>query len=259
VRPLGERLVGLTDRAWERFEAAWGGEAHRRNISRRDRSEPELYDPAEMMADGPFDDPVWTELETVLAELAVAFPDELTGWVALGRAVARVLDPREEGRPGLAHVPAVVIQLSAVRGGVLDALPSPLASRTRDEVLRLHELLLERLAGAGSAAGDNAESAEGGADMVPGTPAQPIAESEKEVLAIHFLMSDPGRSQEEIAQFVGCNRGSLYRMQIYQAARKIVARQTRRRIRRGQVHRLKDGSAMIDGVEEHDPADDVKD
>ena len=97
--------------AWNCLEGAWGGVTHRANINRRDQSESEREDPADMMAGGPFQDPVWETLASGAKYYVGGLPGGLEPWASLGGLVATALDPAEGGARGALAVAAVENQL----------------------------------------------------------------------------------------------------------------------------------------------------
>jgi hypothetical protein len=259
---LADQVAGSAERACQGLEGAWGGAVHRRNIERREASEPEFYDWDEMLLGSPFREPVWQELEQRIETYTRALPAPLTAWVRLGASMARVFDSRSGGTHGTAAIPALQNQLAEMsREPLLAGLPLDLSRASLEEIGELHAGLWKRLA----------EGSVGGADRpAQAAAAQPVGNSaaplevpgcvqlSKEAQALALLIENPTMSMTELARRLGCNRTSLYRMKPLMKAVEVL-KGGKEEVRRGQTLRDRAGDAYTDGVESRDPSEGIDD
>jgi hypothetical protein len=268
LRPLapdrGEELAGQVtesaQRAWQLFERAWGGKTHRKRIARREGTEPEFFDWEEVEAGSPFAEPVWDELRQTVETFRTALPPAAAAWVRLGAAVAEVFDPRAGGAYMLAAIAPLQNQLSEMLPEpLLAGLPLDLSRASPEQISDLDASIRKRLTEA-SLKGDNPCESATSARVTEGLNEDelPPGKLSKEEQALAVLIANPTISDTEIAERVGCNRTSLYRMHRLMSARAWL-KQGKAETRRGRQDRDRAGAPFVDGDDESDPSDEFDD
>jgi AraC-like DNA-binding protein len=233
-----DRAIELTEKAWQSFQNAWGGERHLAVIRLRG-SDPDFDDWNALENQLPWEEATWQNLRESLSRFITGLPRRTAVWVRLGVAVAEILDPRSGDDGATGRIALLENQLSeAMPHPWLDGIPLNLSGWSLADVAELHEKLLQRLS-------NRHEAADGPSDKLP----LKKASRGKETEALVFLMQHPEATDEEIARQVGCSRTSLYRMDNYRKCRAML-KQGKHERRSGRPFRNKAGDGYIDGIED---------
>jgi len=268
--------------AWQRLSSEWGGEEHRRQIDRRDRSEPEWFDLRLMLQQSPFQHQAWRGLAPTVQAFLEALPPGLAVWGRLGMRTAAVFDyppGDDQVNPVPAQLQEVLFELRAhpILQGLQPDLSQarfaqsgtgqPYLNWVGQEAGRLDQAICCRLLGSANgpegSQGAGAQKAEAQEHRPDLQEAGPEARGEgpgplppKEILALAYLFAHPEWSDVEIARAAGCHRTSLYRWNGYTRARAHLKERKRDRPR-GFRSADEEGTGRVDGVDERQPWQDL--
>jgi hypothetical protein len=257
---LASRVTQTTQQAWRCFEGRWCDAEHLRNVSRRDENEEWGFFREELMLAGsPLAAPAWGELRAAIEAYRLALPAGVAAWVRLGSLVAAALDPNQ-GDAGTTGAIAVLQNHLAemLPEPLLEGLPVNLSRASMATVAELDERLWERFTHVRQEPGPKAPVA------APATPVSGAKDTavaaglSKEFHAVALMTKNPDLKVAEAAALVGCNRTALYKKPLFSAFVKIL-RQERGGLPHGWIKSVPGGGTEVDGIDEHDPSEDLDD